>query len=218
MTLNRQHLINKSILLGCVAILSVSTGQARGESGLSIPVTPWTEQDTQDRYAPIDIPLQPISINDLQETPLTDLREISTSAPAINVKPSPLETLYSGRIVDKLEQYGYDLFDTTADLEKERLSMPAGAVGDNYILSKGDTLDIIVRGQVNTQSQYTINNQGMLIVDDFTPLNAAGKSIEDIRALLQAETGVMHNTQIYIPVERASNWCSRCWSCKKAGV
>lgn len=196
MTKNKSDLMKKPLLLGCALIVSSFCGQSRAESGLSIPVTPWMEQDTAERFAPVDIPLQQISINDLQDAPALTTR--NTKTPPIVSKPSALETLYSGRIVDELEQYGYDLFDTAADLEKQRLSMPAGTISSDYILSKGDTLDIIVRGQVNNQSQHIINNQGMLIVDDFTPLNAAGKSIEDIRTLLQAETGGMHNTQIYV--------------------
>lgn len=177
------------LFLSMFSMGALYAASVKAETGLSIPVTPWMTED----YAPFSaqqaaMHIPPLSSKELEIEPKADEPK----------KPSALEDLYSNRIVDELSQYGYDLFDTALTMAKERNTIPAGMVQDDYILSSGDTLDIVVRGQVNLRDKYTINNQGTIIIDQFAPLTAAGKSIGALKQALQHEASSMHNTQVFI--------------------
>src|SRR5688572_15990345 len=129
---------------------------------------------------------------ELKRLSLQDLEQYT----AEKSKLSALEDLYSGRVVEDLMQYGYDLFDG-----KERETgnaIPAGSVQDDYILSAGDSLEIVLRGQENSKKTYTVDNQGLLIADSFPPVTAAGKTIKDVREELQGTVSAQYNTQIYL--------------------
>src|SRR5262249_34828661 len=120
------------------------------------------------------------------------LQKMGTTAPALrDAVPSPLEEMYSRRAKDDVVQFGYDLFENGDDTKDSKdkpdaVSMPAGAVQDNFVLSIGDKLNIVFRGQRNNQGSYSINSDGQLIVDDFNPIPAAGKTIGEIRQTLAA--------------------------------
>lgn len=173
------------------------TGSAIAETGLSIPVTPWMEENYNQAQklhnATSDtVVVEPLSLDDLERLAAINAQRKT------NKENSALEKIYSNRIVDELSQYGYDLFDTVRNGAVERNTIPAGMVQDNYTLSSGDVLNIIVRGQVNLNQDYTINNQGLLIIDDFSPLSASGRSIRDIKETLQNEANGMHNTRVFV--------------------
>lgn len=114
-------------------------------------------------------------------------------------KPSPLEEIYSDRIVEELKQFGYDMFGSPDDANaKDTAEMPAGAVQDDFILSSGDKLDIIFRGQKNTRQTLAIDSQGLLLLDEMPPIEAAGRSIGQVRDELQSSVAQMHNTEIFV--------------------
>ncbi len=137
--------------------------------------------------------------------------------PDIEEKPdrSPLEEMYSGRIVDELEQYGYDLFNRhverygarktieNEDGEEARYNdnLPSGAVQDNFVLGFGDRLNITFRGQRNDQKTYKIDNDGRVIIDGLPPIPAAGRTIAQVRAALNAHAKTLHNTEIYVSLD-----------------
>lgn len=126
-------------------------------------------------------------------------------------KASLLEQAYSSRIIDQLSQFGYDLFeDRTEDmsplarlLEKPdtRQGIPGGAAQDDFALSSGDRLTVTIRGQKNEQKNYTVDNQGFLIVDDITPIPAAGLSLGQVREILEAEAALRHNNEIFVSLD-----------------
>ena len=144
--------------------------------------------------------------NDIHPKRLT-LQDIEQKLPQIAFAPSnettrqipktesTIERLYSDRIIDNLEQYGYDLFLNTP---KKQHTIPAGSVQDDFILSAGDQLDIVLRGQINSRNDYTIDTQGRLILPDMPPITAAGRTLKDIKQELEADIKSLHNTQIYI--------------------
>lgn len=119
--------------------------------------------------------------------------------------PSALEETYSRRIVDELEQFGYDLFGTPDDKTDQDnniiASHPSGAVQDDFILNNGDALTVTFRGQRDDSKTYTINNQGFLIIDDLPPLMATGRPIAQVRAMLEAQIKPLHNTSVYVSLE-----------------
>ncbi len=131
-----------------------------------------------------------ISLNDLQNIMLEQGQRSSKAL-------STIEALYSARIIEDLEQYGYNFFKDADKDSNQKLSIPAGAVQDKYILSAGDQLNIILRGQTNTQSNYTVNNQGLLVLENIAPITAAGRSLGDVKKDLQQAVSALHNTQIF---------------------
>lgn len=155
---------------------------------------PWTEEQE------IDSPQSDIVPKKIS---LADLEDLDTFAKGTaQVKDaSSLELLYSSRIIDQLEQYGYDLFSDTKLANATQINdnqIPAGTVQDNYILSAGDTLNVILRGQMNTRRDYMVDNQGLLIIDDLPPITAAGRSLKNVKDNLQKEIQNLHNTQIFV--------------------
>lgn len=116
---------------------------------------------------------------------------------------SALEDFYSRRIVDEVEQFGYDLFGTPGDKEEKasNSALPAGAVQDDFLLNIGDRLNISFRGQRDDSKVYTIDGQGLLIVDGMQPLSAAGRTMGQLRDDIQAQTEALHNTKAFIALE-----------------
>ncbi|HPD83661.1 MAG TPA: SLBB domain-containing protein [Alphaproteobacteria bacterium] len=158
-----------------------------GELIAPIP-TPWMDEAPSISE---DIVPKKISLADLERL---DERFVPENK---DVPKSTLEKLYSDRIIDELQQYGYDLF-TQSKSGNNSAPIPAGIVQENYILSAGDQLNIVLRGQLNTRSNYEIDNKGFLILDDFSPIPAAGRSLSDVTKDLENESKNHHNTQIFV--------------------
>lgn len=126
--------------------------------------------------------------------------------PIAQTKPSALEKMYSERIVEPLDQFGYDLFgvpkpETQRSLSSaadESYSIPSGAVQDDFVLDISDQLEVVFTGQRNDRDIYSINNQGMLIIKDFPPIPAAGRSIGQVRISIEAAARNFHNTTPYV--------------------
>lgn len=131
------------------------------------------------------------------------------------LETSALERMYSGRIIDPLGQFGYDLFKRQAPQNlsgatgggggsgggnggNSSVPLPAGAAQDNVLLNFGDKLQLTFRGQRNDQKTYTIDNEGLLIVPDLSPIPAAGRSLGDLRKRLEAEAQNLHNTDVFV--------------------
>lgn len=115
------------------------------------------------------------------------------------LETSALERMYSGRIVDRLSQFGYDLFgEQTQRQHAAAPPMPAGAAQDNVLLNFGDKVQITFRGQRDDQKIYMVDNEGLLIVPDLAPIPAAGRSLGALREALEAETQRFHNTSVFI--------------------
>ncbi len=130
--------------------------------------------------------------------------------PAAPKKASPLEAMYSERIVEELKQYGYDIFNNNVadvpanyDEDGKRQSnsppnIPSGVVHDDFVVNIGDEIEVIVTGQRTTRQIKRINANGMLIVEDFPPIPAAGRTIEQIRVSLSTAAHSQYNTDIYV--------------------
>ena len=120
--------------------------------------------------------------------------------------PSALETMYQDRVVDTVRQFGYDLFGVPSgetqnflsSLGRESYSIPSGSVADDFILDIGDQLEIVFTGQRHDRDTYTINSQGQLLIHDFPPIPAAGRSIGQVRISVEAAARNLHNTQAFL--------------------
>ncbi len=112
--------------------------------------------------------------------------------------PSALENMYSGRIVDELDQYGYDMFASANDKAITQTNTPAGAVQDDFILNSGDDVNVFFTGQRTDRDTYTINSSGQLLMPDIPPISAAGRTISQVHEDLEAAALAFHNTKAYI--------------------
>lgn len=119
------------------------------------------------------------------------------------VQASRLEDAYAARIVDRLEQFGYDQFDPQdgRDREQDRNGLPGGMAQDDFILSAGDRLAVTLRGQTNTDKTYTIDTQGRLLVPDLPPVTAAGMTLGQVRDALKAASGERPNTELFVSLD-----------------
>lgn len=163
------------------------------EATLVMPMAPW-ENKIPDPLP--DIQPKKISLADLEKMAVDNKTSGFTILEDEKEQPkSTIEVVYSDRIIDELEQYGYDFFNHTVTPQN---TIPAGTVQDDYILSAGDRLSIIMRGQINTRNIYEIDNQGMLVVDNLQPVTAAGRSLKQVRTDLENEIASLHNTQLYV--------------------
>ncbi len=115
-------------------------------------------------------------------------------------KPSRIEAYYAGRIIDELEQFGYNLFYN--DQNAVQSLAPAGAVQDDFILNVGDNLNIILRGQINSQKIYPITNDGLLTIDNLAPVPAAGRSLSQLTAALKNQLVSMPNIDLYVSLDK----------------
>lgn len=172
-----------------ISFIFVLFSPARADPLTSAPVVPWEEENAEDSATNNAIGTEEISPRRLSLKDLEDFTEEKFNF-------SPLEDIYSGRIVDELHQYGYDLFSNTDEPPENKI--PVGTVQDDYVLSTGDKLEVILRGQVSRRSIYDVNSQGFIVIEDFAPLFAAGKTLGNIRSALEDAAAQMHNTQVFV--------------------
>ncbi|MEI8395846.1 MAG: SLBB domain-containing protein [Rhodospirillaceae bacterium] len=103
-------------------------------------------------------------------------------------KPNELEQVYSARAGLPLRQFGYELFARTGDRPATLAgTLPVGAIQDTYSLGIGDRLQIALRsGKTHSTTIYAIDREGRLLVDELPPIQAAGRTLGDIRKELTA--------------------------------
>lgn len=119
---------------------------------------------------------------------------------------SAIEAMYSGRIVDELPQFGYDLFgvpDESTQNSLDRIAadkpqLPPGAVQDDFILSSGDEVEVMFTGQRTDRKIYRVDTNGLILIEDLPPIPAAGRAIGQVRVSIQAAAANLHNTQSYV--------------------
>lgn len=197
-------MIKQFYRLTCIALMSSAAlslpaiQAARAQEFAGTPATPWMDEAPQAPrmyQSPVEAP-PPLPEDDLsiKRISLADLQDLTTSDEIL----SPLEGAYYGRVIDDLKQFGYDIFKDADLIKQEMTSVPAGMVQDNYVLSVGDKIDILVRGQENTRHTYEIDAQGLLVIDNFTPIAAIGQTLGTIRDALEQEAAEMHNTQLFV--------------------
>lgn len=150
------------------------------------------ENRQDERYGQQQMPPQPLPYEPVRRT----------AVPPQPEKPSAIETMYSERIVDELDQFGYDLFGVPREDTRRSLnriaSSPLGAVQDDFVLNSGDELEVVFSGQRTDRDTYSINNDGLLLIEDFPPIPAAGRTIAQVRLSIENAADYLHNTKAYI--------------------
>ncbi len=185
---------------------SASLPQTGKTDDLSIPdLSPVTDDAlpdvSPDELQPRPYASLPAAPGKKRDAPVTGRRPPDTARETESSHPSRLEAAYAERLPEPLEQFGYDLFVPQENSESTRQGLPGGAAQDDFVLSAGDILDITFRGQRNTRDTVSIDSSGQLLIDDLSPLNAAGRTIGDIRAILQTEAEKLPNTEVFVALD-----------------
>ncbi len=123
------------------------------------------------------------------------LSQTFTPATANFPPPSRLELLYSQRAGQPLQQFGYDTFGVGTPVTVTQV----GNVQDSYILGPGDQISVVLRGHDMSSYVVPIDRDGRLIIPNYQPVMAAGRTFGQVRADLAEE--VAHDalsTRAYI--------------------
>lgn len=189
-------IISRTALAGLACLIGMIPQPLFAQPDGAMSYTSWSETISADVRLEDgkteDLKPARLSLNDLEAFIGGGTRDLTPR------KSSAIETLYAERIIDELAQYGYDLFDTDVKISDK---IPAGKITDSYLLSTGDALSIVLRGQENGLRRATIDSQGMLVIESFSPIMAAGKTLADIRTDLMAQAAQTHNTDIYVSLD-----------------
>lgn len=166
-------------------------------------VAPW-QQDRPKLNAKLLNPRPLGEFKQLTPKNLPQVSEINTEATSpAEEQSSPIEEMYSGRVVDQLEQFGYDLFATPTHTQNPD-AIPAGAAQDDFVLSIGDQVSVTMRGQRQMKLNVTVDNEGMLVVDDLAPLPAAGRTLEQVRKELEGTVAQLYNTDVFLSLTKVN--------------
>lgn len=112
--------------------------------------------------------------------------------------PTAIERDYRRRLNEpRLRQFGYDFFLSAPPPTGVR----TGAIGDEYVLGVGDEVQVAFRGATNRSQTVRVDRDGRLIVAGLSPVQAAGRSLGDVRSELEAETRrTMLATDLFVSV------------------
>ena len=94
--------------------------------------------------------------------------------------PSRLELLYSQRAGQPLQQYGYEFLGVGSPVTTVQI----GGVQDSYILGSGDQVAVVLRGHDNSAYTVPVDRDGRLIVPNYQPVMAAGRTFGEVRTEL----------------------------------
>lgn len=157
-------------------------------------------RDISAYVAPEKIAIDPV----LLKTEDLGSLDMSLFAPDKNALPSftvnhtkdisPIETIYTSRLREPIDQFGYDMFPSTPKQGTK------AAVQDDYILESGDEVNILIRGGRSLNITTTVTEDGSLIVEDLPPVMAAGKSLRAVREELVALISDIYNTEVFLSV------------------
>ncbi len=131
---------------------------------------------------------------------VNELNNTRSSALAPPASLSRIETYYSGRIIDELKQFGYEMFAGQHNLNAD--TPLNGAIQDDFILSAGDRVTVILRGQTNSQKTYQIATNGLLTLDNLSPVPAAARTLSQVEAALKSQMASLPNIDLYLSLDK----------------
>lgn len=112
--------------------------------------------------------------------------------------PSLIEQDYRQRLGDdNLRQFGYELFQAG----EAPTGVRSGAIGNDYVLGIGDEVQISFRGAQTSNETVFVDRDGRIITAGLPPVQAAGRTLGQVRSELQAQTKrTMLATDIFVSV------------------
>ncbi|MCA3304148.1 MAG: SLBB domain-containing protein [Roseomonas sp.] len=106
------------------------------------------------------------------------------AAPSSRPAPilSSIEAFFTERLEQtELRQFGYDTFRGGAAPQPS-----FGALPGSYIMGPGDEVVVALRGRARQTLSVRIGRDGMLLLPELPPIPAAGRSLADLRADMEA--------------------------------
>lgn len=101
----------------------------------------------------------------------------ATAPTAAQLPASTLELMFSQRLGQPLQQFGYDMFGVGSPVPVTQV----GGVQDAYILGAGDQLSIVNRGHDNNSYIVPVDRDGRVIVPGYPPVQAGGRTFAEVR-------------------------------------
>ncbi len=177
----------------CAGAIFVTSNATAQESIYTEP-TPWEEvKSVRDNDSISKTSLYTKDHLTNKDTPNTNMEYDGTED-----TPSRIEGFYATRIVDELEQYGYELFNNKPLISE---TSSGGVNQESVIIGIGDTLNIVLRGQINDRQDYTISPQGLLIIDNFAPVSVIGLTVKQLQDRLSLEAENLINTEVFVTLK-----------------
>ena len=93
---------------------------------------------------------------------------------------SVLQNYYKAITGNILKVYGEDEFDQKQDEEL----LFYNTTGSNYLLAPGDVIQVILRGLYPSSKTYAVDNDGVVIIDNLTPISVDGLSLEYVSNII----------------------------------
>ena len=119
-------------------------------------------------------------------------------APPLEDPLSALERFFAARLAGEpqpLRQFGYETFTGASGAAPPGF----GALSDDHLIGRDDELIVALRGRVRQTHTLRVGRDGMLLLPDLAPIPAAGRSIRDVRADLDARARQeMGGTEAYL--------------------
>jgi len=157
--------------------------------GLPVPsLSPQAQQDILQRILdagggrPLPAPAPATAAMPSTVPPTPALSPGAPPPPPVPTEPlSGSEAFFAPRIEGDLRQFGYEIF-----RRMPPQAPAAGAIPDDYILGRDDEVQIAIRGRNRAAHSLRIGRDGMLLLPDLAPFPAAGRSLRDLRAEVEA--------------------------------
>jgi len=83
-----------------------------------------------------------------------------------------------------LRQFGYDIFSR----QVTPTQLTVGRAPSDYVLGVGDQLVVSLHGSTEADYVITVDREGRLLVPSLAPINAAGRTFEEVRDELRQQT------------------------------
>ena len=120
-----------------------------------------------------------------------------------NAGQSIIEKDYNSRLnksdddMNYVKQFGYSVFDKIP----LRDQIMTGTVPDSYRLGVGDTLVVSFKGSKEEIITVNVDREGRLIIPSLSPINVAGVTFGDVKALLKKQVSEsLIGTEVYISI------------------
>ncbi|HEY8612231.1 MAG TPA: SLBB domain-containing protein, partial [Roseomonas sp.] len=101
---------------------------------------------------------------------------------------SNTEAFFAARLPEQqppLRQFGYDTFRNLAPVPGAG-SAVMGALPDSYVLGRDDEVVVAIRGRSRQSLSLRVGRDGMLTLPDLAPFPAAGRTLRELRADIEA--------------------------------
>ena len=123
----------------------------------------------------VELNVDPSVLGLLEDSQLAEVVEEDSQSPSLK------EEVQTQAIGDKLEQFGYDIFNRvpTTFVPVENIPVPP-----NYQIGPGDTIVVQLYGKQNVEYNLVVTRDGRILVPEYGPINVGGLTFEEAKELI----------------------------------